>query len=306
VAPLVTVVVTTHNRAELVPRAIKSVLDQTFGDYELIVVDDCSTDGTEAVVGEFHDSRVRYIRHAAQRGLSAARNSGVRAGKGRYLAFLDDDDEWLPSKLEKQIGLLEGSPDDVAMVYCWLEYWGEQGVVRVRKPNLRGNVFPYVLTSQPLGNGSTLLVRRSVVDDVGEFDENLFRGIDGDFIRRVCSRYKVDYVREELVRVHLEHGHSRISDMDSAGIENAIRGEMAKLEKFRDVLDDYPRQTSTIHAKIGRHYAALGDWRRAFAHFFTGIRIHPLGLGTYRQIAGALKDAAFSRTPGKTGSMADE
>ena len=99
--PVVNVIIPTYNRAQLLPRAINSVIAQTFQDIKIIVVDDASTDRTEEVVSSFQDPRIHYIRHSQNRGPSAARNTGIRASEaGQYLAYLEDDDEWFPNKLE--------------------------------------------------------------------------------------------------------------------------------------------------------------------------------------------------------------
>jgi glycosyltransferase involved in cell wall biosynthesis len=102
----VSVVIPTYNRASLLGRAIKSVLEQTYQDFEIIVVDDASTDNTEEVVRNLRDRRIRYLRHEKNRGGSAARNTGIRAAWGQYIAFQDSDDEWLPEKLKKQMEVL--------------------------------------------------------------------------------------------------------------------------------------------------------------------------------------------------------
>ena len=107
--PRVSVVVTTYNRAALLPRAVRSVLAQTYEDYELIIVDDCSTDDTPEVIRTFEDSRIRAVRHADNMGQSAAVNTGIRLARGEYIAFLDDDDEWVDQKLLRQVGTLDAS-----------------------------------------------------------------------------------------------------------------------------------------------------------------------------------------------------
>lgn len=105
--PKVSVIIPTYNRAHLIGRAIKSVLNQTYKDFEIIIVDDGSTDKTEEVVKDFKDERVRYIRREKNKGGSAARNTGIKAARGEYIAFQDSDDEWLPEKLEKQMKAFE-------------------------------------------------------------------------------------------------------------------------------------------------------------------------------------------------------
>ena len=120
--PKVSVVVTTYNRAALLPRAIRSVLAQTYEDYELIIVDDCSTDDTPDVIRTFVDSRIRVVRHAENTGQSAAINTGIRLARGEYIAFLDDDDEWVESKLLRQVRALDESDPRVGLVYTWFDH----------------------------------------------------------------------------------------------------------------------------------------------------------------------------------------
>ena len=114
----VSVVIPTHNRANLVGRAIQSVLDQTYRDFELIVVDDASTDGTEEVTKALNDNRIRYIHHMMNRGASGARNTGIENANGEYIAFLNDDDEWLPEYLDQMISFLEAKDRSIGLVYC--------------------------------------------------------------------------------------------------------------------------------------------------------------------------------------------
>ena len=108
-------------------RAIQSVLDQTYEDFELIVVDDGSTDNTEEVVKNFGNDKIRYIRHEENKGAAAARNTGIRAARGEYIGFQDSDDEWLPVKLEKQIKVFETAPPEVGVVYTDMQRINERG-----------------------------------------------------------------------------------------------------------------------------------------------------------------------------------
>ncbi|MGI0015089.1 MAG: glycosyltransferase family 2 protein, partial [Nitrososphaera sp.] len=119
----ISVLIPTYNRPEFLRLAIVSVLNQTFQDFEIIVVDDASwTPGTQSVTEGFADKRIKYVRHPVNRGLSAARNSGIRAAVGRYIALLDDDDEWLEEKLARQFSVIESSPLRVGVVYTGCFY----------------------------------------------------------------------------------------------------------------------------------------------------------------------------------------
>ena len=108
--PTVSVVIPTYNRADVLPRAIDSALGQSVADIEVVVVDDGSTDDTEALVADYEDDRLRYVAHETNRGANVARNTGIEAADGEYIAFLDSDDEWKPTKLERQLERLEGEP----------------------------------------------------------------------------------------------------------------------------------------------------------------------------------------------------
>ena len=115
--PLVSVVIVTFNRADFLRTAIQSVLSQTFQDFEIVVVDDASQDHTCKVVHDFHEKKIRYIKHDVNKGIAAVRNTGLLNSKGKYIGFLDDDDEWLPQKLQLQVDLLERRPTKVGLVY---------------------------------------------------------------------------------------------------------------------------------------------------------------------------------------------
>jgi len=125
--PTVSVIISTYNRAHLIGRAIQSVLNQTYQDFEVIVVDDGSTDNTEEIVKSFNDPRIRYIRHEKNKGAAAARNTGIKAARGKYIAFQDSDDEWLPEKLEKQMKVFENAPPEAGVVYTDMQRINEDG-----------------------------------------------------------------------------------------------------------------------------------------------------------------------------------
>ena len=246
--PLVSVILPTYNRCNLLPRAVGSILGQTYVNLECIIVDDGSTDGTARIVQEFTDKRVIYLRHQANRHASAARNTGIKHGKGDFFAFLDDDDEWLPEKLEKQIAHIRQCPESVGMIYCWMDYYDvQENLTKKHHPTFKGYVFKHVLDKQRIGGCPTLLIRRAVIDEVGDFDESLRRGNDGDFIRRVTKHYLVDYVPEVLVKVHVGHG-DRISVGNHGDRIAAIE---KRLDFFRDDYNMYQDKKATTLAHLG-------------------------------------------------------
>ncbi len=271
----VSVIIPTYERAALLSRAIDSVLGQTYRNFECIVVDDSSSDNTTEVVESFDDARIRYFRHHTNRHASAARNTGIAQARGDLIAFLDDDDEWLPKKLEKQVPLLVDASPEVGMVYCWMDYFDANGkLIKEHHPTFRGDVFRHVLDRQRIGGCPTLLLRRSVVEDVGGFDESLPRGNDGDFIRRVTRDYHVDYVPEVLVHVHVGHGAS-ITSSSEQGLRNRLTGGETKLEKFPSALKQYPQIHAKILCELAVTHQRLGEHRQAWSRFRQAVQVAP-------------------------------
>lgn len=193
--PRVSVILTTYNRAELVGRAIQSVLDQTLRDFELIVVDDASEDDTADIIEGFDDPRITYIRHDENRGGAAARNTGIKEASGEYIAFLDSDDKWLEDKLEKQVEALRNRPDNWGAIYCL--HYNESGEVI---GTTHEGVFIYEILAEKAktGGSSSFLLRREVIDEVGLWDESFDRHQDYEYIIRVMKEFEVGVLEEPL------------------------------------------------------------------------------------------------------------
>lgn len=215
--PTVSVIISTYNRAHLLGRAIQSVLDQTYQDLEIIVVDDASTDNTEEIVSGFKDERIQYVRHEENKGGAAARNTGIKIANGDYVGLLDDDDEWLGDKLQKQVDAMEELPDnDWGGTYCGHFHMGHK-VTRVEAIK-QGNLKKELLKGEVnVGASSTLLFRRHAICEVGLFDEDLARYQDWELLIRFFRRYKLSSVREPLVKVY---GHNMPSAEKLAEVKN--------------------------------------------------------------------------------------
>lgn len=199
----VSVVLPTLNRAEQLPRAMRSVLSQTFGDLELIVVDDGSTQDLRSVVESFGDTRVVYVRHDCRRGAAAARNTGIRSAKGEYLAFQDSDDEWLPGKLEKQLALIESCGPSVGWVGGgWISE--DKGELRseLSQNLVRGEAYDSDLAYGAPFVTATWLVRRQILIEAGLFDESIPCLEDWDLILRLADRCRFRGVNDYVLRRH--------------------------------------------------------------------------------------------------------
>ena len=201
-----TVIIPAFNSAKTLRATIRSVTAQTFKDLEIIVIDDGSTDDTRPLLAELQKHEPRLIVLKQKRsGVAAARNNGLAAAKGRYVAFLDADDLWHPTKLQKQITALSRAADDVGMVYCWSRLIDNQDKVTasVAPIAMEGWVFNQHSYVNPLGNGSGLLVYRNVALSVGGFDNTSQTANIGAkdmlFQLQVAARWRACLVDEYLV-----------------------------------------------------------------------------------------------------------
>ena len=272
----VSVIIPTHNRARFLGAAISSVLNQTYADFELVVVDDGSRDETVEVVGKFHDDRLRLIRHPEPRGGAAARNTGIRNSTGPYVAFLDDDDEWYPNKLELQVDLMDRSPPTTGVVYGGFEQFESQTgrIVERRMPSQRGNLWEALLKANPVSGTSLVMVRRPCLEAVGGFDEELTSFQDFDLWLRLAANCEFDFVPQVLYKYRL-HNVQIWTNLDalSKGVERII----SKHGQHRGV-----RRRFAAHCvRLGREYTLAGEPRKARKVLRQAMMLHPANARSY-------------------------
>nr|WP_304972651.1 glycosyltransferase family A protein [uncultured Schaedlerella sp.] len=209
---MVSIIIPTYNRANVIKRAIDSVLRQTYDSYEVVVVDDGSTDETESVIAGIQDARIRYIALKENQGVAHARNIGIREARYDYIAFLDSDDEWLLDKLELQMRLFQNSTEDIGMVYCRMGGLTRDGKERFVCPAqyfsrelLEGEMFRFLLRQNVIGT-PTVIVRKDCLDQVGGFKETIQCLEDWEWILRIAGKWKIGFVDQVLVEVHKTSG----------------------------------------------------------------------------------------------------
>lgn len=273
----VSVVIPTYDSADTLPRAIDSALAQTHDDLEVLVVDDASTDETPAVVESYDDQRVELLGHDRNCGGSAARNTGIEAASGEFVALLDADDEWHPEKVERQVAALEPRSDSWVGAYCGVKrvlprhveylrsitperlkgsttntHYGEEGGEELlRDVLMRVGVF---------GGSSTLLVRHRVADEMGGFDESFPRHQDLEFLVRLLQRGTLAYVDDVLVRKYP-------SPSGPPSAETVAEAKALLFSKFADEIRQLEQQgvpvTKNHQHELVRHYCMDGRWRDA-------------------------------------------
>jgi len=275
--PLVSAAIITHNRARYLEEAITSVLGQTCRDLELVVVDDGSTDGTDALVRPYLD-RIRYVRQE-RRGKAAARNAAVRLAQGDLIAFCDSDDVWYPDRLERQLAALEKHPD-VGMVHGHVtvidgngrelpEQTAEGRMIFGAAHRNGASYASYASDCRCFS--STILVRREVFDTVGLYDPELAIE-DYDFYLRLLLEFDLLFLDSEPLAKYRVH-ESKTGDLElgSGQIQTAEK-HLAMLERRRDIPQARLAQRN-FNLMIARTWRVLGDRRRARAAALRALRL---------------------------------
>ncbi len=199
-APMVSIVIPSYNRAQKLPAVLDGVARQSLQDYEVVLVDDASSDDTADVVRQRSDLRITYLRHDSNRGGNAARITGIAAARGQYVAFLDSDDLWHPEKLAVQLRLLQESGPAYGLCTTWFSMIAPDGVVHRRiEPTLRGIRCPELLVANVLGGFSTAMMSREKLLEVGGPAPSLPACQDWDLYLRLNEVTGVCVVPEHLV-----------------------------------------------------------------------------------------------------------
>lgn len=258
--PEFSIILPTHNRAPLLCRAIASVILQSFADYELIVIDDASSDGTPATVSAFADPRLRCIRLERASGVSAARNAGIRAARGEFVAFLDDDDEYHTDFLARMASALHDAPPEVGFAWCGVRRVRatRSGLVTVREQRWQSNAVGDPFRHLRVGTGFGLTVRKACFDEVGLFDTDMPAAVDTDLMFRLGSRYNCVVVPEILITVYL-HGAGQLTDRNARrayAMDRLIENNIGVISQHDDLWVRYHRNAAALHYETGNRARA--------------------------------------------------
>ncbi len=188
--PVISVIIPAYNSSKTILSTIKSVLNQTFSDFELIIINDGSTDSTLEVIRNVLDSRIKIFSYP-NNGVAVSRNQGIKNASGELIAFLDADDLWTPDKLELQLKALKNNPN-AALAYSWTDFIDENGQIvnTGMRTVINGNAYTELLKSNFLQNGSNPLIHKYVLDRIGGFDESLPAAQDWDLYLRLGFHYE--------------------------------------------------------------------------------------------------------------------
>jgi glycosyltransferase involved in cell wall biosynthesis len=293
--PTVSVIIPTYNRAGLLREAIQSVLNQTYQDFEIIVVDDGSTDNTEEVMRKVDDDRIIYLKHKQNKGGAAARNTGIKHAKGEYIAFLDSDDLWCLHKLEKQVEILERH-EDISFVYSNIMYIDSNGKFKAKGFSLKrfrsGHLYRETLLREVMcGYPQTWLIRKTCFEDIGDFDIEFKTSHDRDMSVRLAKHYKMHGIQEPLTLVR-KHFLPRLRG--SSSVEQIEYYWFKFLNKlFNDIDRDLSeklknKMIADYYFLAGRAYLKEMDISSARKKFILSFSHYPFYFSVYLYIFSTL------------------
>jgi glycosyltransferase involved in cell wall biosynthesis len=245
IMPLVSVIIPVYNGEKYIVETIRSVQHQIFWDFEIIVVDDASSDQTVATVQAIQEPRLRIIA-GGHKGVSAARNQGIAASQGEFIAFLDADDLWAPDKLRLQVEAFQNNPE-AGLGYSWFYLWNfaVQNTTDDKTlicPSAEGSqAFRTLLEENVVGTGSNIFVRRAVVESVGNFNETLTHGEDWEFCFRVALAWGVSLIPQPLV-YYRQHQASSCSSLEQV--------KDSTLKAIHQIFDQAPQDLKPLKVKV--------------------------------------------------------
>jgi glycosyltransferase involved in cell wall biosynthesis len=273
--PKVSVVISTYNRPQLLKRAVKSVLEQTYKNLEIIIVDDSPTNASKEVLEEFPSKNIRYLRRSQKKGVSSAKNLGIRIAVGDFIALLGDDDEWLPNKLELQARLFSKVEPETGVIHtnCFVEYSNgfclKTDILRAGA-DIDERSLVELLEYNFIAD-STALVKKECFEKVGYFDENLPYAEDWDFYIRLAKQFKIKYIPEPLAIVHWA-----TSDGLGRNLRTRSHGHQLFLAKHWQEYKKHRRILARLLRQIGLDLNAIGKKRRGRIFLINALQIFPL------------------------------
>lgn len=289
--PLVSIITITYNRGDLIHRCIESIQHQTYRNYEHIIMDGNSKDNTRQVVESYNDPHIVYV-HLDKNGCEYQMKQGSLRAKGKYVTFLDDDDEYLPDKLEKQVRKFETLSEDYGILYCWMTYYDSsrpEQPLYIHKPEFKDDVHVEAVTGPNICGTPTLMIRNSVFQEFGGTynDECGLPGSDWELCARISQKYKVEYIPESLIKIYINHEGSRLT----TDIQRQQRIQFSEyfLENFKSIFEEDFRRANYHIYELCRYNAELKNYKGFTKYYRNLIKTKP----TLRQMLVPLFKFAF-------------
>jgi len=291
--PRVSVIIPAYNAAAYLPYAIESVIGQTYTDWEIVLVDDGSTDATGELAASYQhklQDKFQYVRQN-NRGVPAARNAGIRAARGDLIALLDADDVWLPQRLERGVKIMDAQPD-TGFVHARVMRIDSQGKVtgqlRVATKYMSGQIARHIYARRAHVICPTVLFRRSCLETAGWFDENMYATEDRDLWFRIASRFRVAFIDDVLANYRLSpfsvtSNLQRMLECQTFFIEKHFATGAASHAARLEALGN-------IYRELGDALFKRGDLSEATQSYLKAVRYYPLSVPNVYMLFRALMD----------------
>ncbi len=271
---MISIIIPTHNRAQLIERSIKSIINQTYTNWELIIVDDGSTDNTTDVINKFlKDSRIKFY-SKKNTGAAHTRNIGVEKASGRFITFLDSDDEAKSHWLETMTNIVNGNRN-VGVVCCGCEIIDENGNLKETKlPNTNNNLFGEKVVYK-MTNGGVFMVKKDIFEKVGGYDNDLTCGQHTELSFRLIPYIKeigagIVAIPESLIKIHIHLG-DRIRGNPRMKFDGTIR----MLKKHAELFRSNNTLKADYEGTVGRNAYLLGKKKESLNYFFISFCTQP-------------------------------
>lgn len=287
----VSIIIRAYNRGYIIGDAIRSALSQTYRNYEILIVDDGSTDNTRQIVEDFSNDRIRYLCHEQNRGVGAACNTGISAATGDFVAFLDSDDLWKPTYLERQIAfflahpevnavfsdveIIEASrsiPSLIALMHCFQKLLGNHRQTKERIFTSR-EMYLCLLEEVPI-KPTALVIRRDIISKAGLFDETWRSGEDWEFLLRLSRIARFGYIEDSLAvqRRTPDATHLKWKEQDKSFLLDLFSREKAQLSNDAEALKAVRRGISSHCNNLAWYYSHAGMRRKSVSVYLKGFK----------------------------------
>ncbi len=264
---VVSVIIPTYNRPALLRRALESVVNQSYKNLEIIIINDGGDESSRDITQSFKDDRITYLSHDNNKGGGAARNTGIKNAKGKYIAFLDDDDQWIPSKIETQLNKMAKTDPDVGFCFSAVTNVYENREEDTWVPEGIDDYFDLALERFNGFLNITLFVKKEVLEDVGGFDEIFPSHQEVDLVLKMARKYKGLGINRSLVRVDMSN-HRQIG----RNLSKKTRGREMILKKYFDEFSTKPVVLAKHQFNLGLLYRNMGDFDKARSIFKEALK----------------------------------
>jgi len=282
-APLFSIITPTFRRPELLKRNIISVQQQTYKNYEHIIVDDGNDNQTARLIEELSDDRIIFIQHDSNRRAAASYNTGILKSRGDLILFLDDDDEYLPTFLEKMSSEFSRAGKDIGFIWSGISRIkdtpdGEKFICNLVWPRQFTGKGKGFAAATSISNGFGVCVRKECIEDIGLYDENIGAVEDTDFMFRLALRFDFRTIPEVLVKVHQHNLHQVTAAANSVA---RIKGKELILDRYQNVLRKRPAAYTAHYYGYADLCYISGERTRGREALLSIIKMRPFRLLTY-------------------------